>query len=209
MEALSDVVRQGKARYIGFSEWSARADRGRRRDARRRAVRLQPAAVFAALAAAGGEGHPVCAANGISQIVWSPLAQGVLSGKYRPGAPPAADTRASSDSMGGMMQNWLRPEILEAVQQLMPLAAEGRLHALAVLARLGAARTERRLGHRRRQPAGAAGGERRRVGNDDRPRPVPPSGGRGRRCRAGELRKSRKDFLFPPWGKYRRSREGG
>ena len=58
MEALSEVVRTGKARWIGFTEWSPDADRGRLRHARRRAVRLQPAAVFAALAAAGGEGHP-------------------------------------------------------------------------------------------------------------------------------------------------------
>ena len=67
---------------------------------------------------------PVSAANGVSQIVWSPLAQGVLSGKYRPGAKPPSDSRATSDSMGQMMQNWLRPEVLEAVQKLKPLAEE-------------------------------------------------------------------------------------
>ena len=67
---------------------------------------------------------PLSAANGVSQIVFSPLAQGVLSGKYTPGANPPADSRAASDSMGTMMGMWLRPEILEAVQKLKPLAAE-------------------------------------------------------------------------------------
>ena len=124
MQALSDVVRQGKARYIGFSEWS-------------------PKQIEAAFAIPGVEKFvssqpqysllwrrpedkviPISAANGISQIVWSPLAQGVLSGKYRPGAAPAADSRASSRSMGQMMQNWLRPAILEAVQRLAPLAKQ-------------------------------------------------------------------------------------
>ena len=67
---------------------------------------------------------PLSAKNGVSQIVWSPLAQGVLSGKYAPGAKPPADTRATSDTMGQMMQNWLRPEVLEAVRKLKPLAEE-------------------------------------------------------------------------------------
>ncbi len=124
MEALSEVVRQGKARYIGFSEWS-------------------PQQIEAAFALKGVERFvssqpqysllwrrpedkviPLSAANGVSQIVWSPLAQGVLSGKYAPGAATPKDSRASSDSMGQMMQNWLRPEILEAVQKLKPLAQE-------------------------------------------------------------------------------------
>jgi aryl-alcohol dehydrogenase-like predicted oxidoreductase len=124
MEALSRVVRSGKARYIGFSEWS-------------------PAQIEAAFALPGVERFvssqpqysllhrrpeekviPLSAANGVSQIVWSPLAQGVLTGKYRPGATPPADSRAVSDSMGQMMQSWLQPDILEAVQKLKPLAEE-------------------------------------------------------------------------------------
>ena len=124
MEALSDVVRQGKARYIGFSEWS-------------------PQQIEAAFALTGVEKFvssqpqysllwrrpeekviPLSAANGVSQIVWSPLAQGVLSGKYTPGAAVPKDSRANSESMGQMMQNWLRPEILEAVEKLKPLAQE-------------------------------------------------------------------------------------
>jgi aryl-alcohol dehydrogenase-like predicted oxidoreductase len=124
MEALSEVVRQGKARYIGFSEWS-------------------PQQIEAAFALPGVERFvssqpqysllwrrpeekviPLCAENGVSQIVWSPLAQGVLSGKYLPGHKPPADTRATSDSMGQMMQNWLTTPILEAVQKLKPIAKE-------------------------------------------------------------------------------------
>src|SRR6185437_5678453 len=67
---------------------------------------------------------PLCAANGVSQIVWSPLAQGVLSGKYQPGAAPPAQSRATSAQMRGAMQNWLRPDILERVQALKPIAAK-------------------------------------------------------------------------------------
>ena len=67
---------------------------------------------------------PLCARVHVSQIVWSPLAQGVLSGKYRPGAKIAKDTRAGSDSMGGFIKSWLQPSVLEAVQKLKPLARE-------------------------------------------------------------------------------------
>jgi aryl-alcohol dehydrogenase-like predicted oxidoreductase len=124
MEALTDIVQQGKVRYIGFSEWS-------------------PKNIEDALALTGVEKFvssqpqysllyrrpeakviPLCAANGISQIVWSPLAQGVLSGKYAPGAALPEATRATSDEMGKMMHNWLRPEVLETVQKLKPVAQE-------------------------------------------------------------------------------------
>jgi aryl-alcohol dehydrogenase-like predicted oxidoreductase len=67
---------------------------------------------------------PICAANGVSQIVWSPLAQGVLSGKYDPDSAPPADSRAASDSMSGAIGGWMRREVLEAVQLMKPLAAE-------------------------------------------------------------------------------------
>jgi aryl-alcohol dehydrogenase-like predicted oxidoreductase len=67
---------------------------------------------------------PLSAANGVSQIVWSPLAQGVLSGKYRPGAAPPADSRASSQEMGRMIGGWMEPQVLDAVQKLKPLAEE-------------------------------------------------------------------------------------
>jgi aryl-alcohol dehydrogenase-like predicted oxidoreductase len=124
LEALTAAVHAGKVRYLGFSEWS-------------------PKNIQAALAATGVERFvssqpqysllwrrpekeviPLCAANGISQIVWSPLAQGVLSGKYLPGAAPPSDARASSEAMSGHIKSWLRPDILEAVQTLKPLAAE-------------------------------------------------------------------------------------
>jgi aryl-alcohol dehydrogenase-like predicted oxidoreductase len=67
---------------------------------------------------------PLSAARGISQVVWSPLAQGVLTGKYLPGAKPPADSRATSDRMGQSIGSWLNPAVLEAVQKLKPLAAE-------------------------------------------------------------------------------------
>lgn len=127
MEALSAAVRSGKVRYIGFSEWPAEA-------------------IAAALEIAGVErfvsSQPqysllwrkpeeeiiaLCAANGISQIVWSPLGQGVLSGKYSPEAPPPSGSRATSEEMGGFLGRLMRPEVLEAVQDLRPIAAEAGL----------------------------------------------------------------------------------
>lgn len=67
---------------------------------------------------------PICAAHGISQIVWSPLAQGVLTGKYTPDAPPPANSRAGSEAMGGFIKRLLAPGTLAAVQRLKPIAAE-------------------------------------------------------------------------------------
>lgn len=124
MAALSDVVRAGKARYIGFSEWSAQqieaafalpgVERFVSSQPQYSLLHRQPEA----------EVFPLCARNGVSQIVWSPLAQGVLTGKYQPGAKPPGDSRAAHDRMGAMMGDLLRPGVLEAVQQLRPLAAE-------------------------------------------------------------------------------------
>ena len=70
---------------------------------------------------------PLSERNGISQIVWSPLAQGVLTGKYRPGEQPPADSRATSKAMNRFIKNWLEDEILEAVQRLRPIADEAGL----------------------------------------------------------------------------------
>ena len=67
---------------------------------------------------------PLCAERGISQIVWSPLAQGGLTGKYRPGEPPPPGTRAASPEMGGFIDRWLDDDVLEAVQALRPIADE-------------------------------------------------------------------------------------
>src|ERR1700760_2643310 len=124
MAALSDVVRQGKARYIGFSEWSPKQIRDAFAvPASERFVSSQPQ--YSLLhRRPEAEVIPLSAQNGVSQIVWSPLAQGVLSGKYAPGAKPPQDSRAASSSMGNMMQTWLRDDILEAVQKLKPIAAE-------------------------------------------------------------------------------------
>ena len=124
MNALSDVVRQGKARYIGFSEWTARQIEGAFAVAgAERFVSSQPQ--YSMLWRQPEEQViPLCAAKGISQIVWSPLAQGVLSGKYLPNAKPPTASRASSASMGQFIQSWLRPGVLDAVQALKPIANE-------------------------------------------------------------------------------------
>ena len=88
MEALTEVVDSGKARYIGFSEWTPEQIQAGLDVAGRGEVRLLAAAVQRDLARARGRGLRLCADNGISQIVWSPLAQGVLTGKYEPGEEP-------------------------------------------------------------------------------------------------------------------------
>lgn len=128
MQALSEVVRSGKVRYIGFSEWPV--DR-----------------IAAALAMPGVEKFvssqpqysllhrdperaviPLCERSGISQIVWSPLAQGVLSGKYIPGGALPPDSRAANEAISGFLNDaWLRPAVLTAVQELRPLAANAGL----------------------------------------------------------------------------------
>jgi 1-deoxyxylulose-5-phosphate synthase len=121
MEALSEVVRAGKARYIGFSEWSPKQiEAAFALSGVERFVSSQPQYSMLYRRPEAGV-IPLSAANGVSQIVWSPLAQGVLSGKYQPGATPPSDSRAASDSMGQMMSNLLQPRILEAVQKLKPV----------------------------------------------------------------------------------------
>ncbi len=127
MEALTRAVASGKVRHIGFSEWSAQNIR----DALAipnvtKFVSSQPqySMLWRQIEA---EVIPLCAANGISQIVWSPLAQGVLTGKYNPDAPPPAGSRATSDEMGGFIGRWMTKPVLEAVQTLKPLAQEAGL----------------------------------------------------------------------------------
>ncbi|MBN9569916.1 MAG: aldo/keto reductase, partial [Alphaproteobacteria bacterium] len=124
MQALSDVVRQGKARAIGFSEWSPDQIRAAFAiDGVERFVSSQPQ--YSLLwRRPEKEVIPLCRESGVSQIVWSPLGQGVLTGKYLPGAPLPADSRAKSDSMGGYMQRLTEPKVLQAVQTLKPLAQE-------------------------------------------------------------------------------------
>src|SRR5688572_18542455 len=127
MAALTDAVRSGKVRYLGFSEWPAeRIAEAIAMAGVEKFVSSQPQ--YSLLwRAPEKEVIPLCAANGISQIVWSPLAQGVLTGKYAPGAPPPSGSRATSEAMGGWMDAWLNPGLLEAVQKLKPLAAEAGL----------------------------------------------------------------------------------
>jgi aryl-alcohol dehydrogenase-like predicted oxidoreductase len=122
MEALTELVGQGKARYIGFSEWSPEQIRAALAlPGVERFVSSQPE--YSMLwRRAENEVFELCRREGIGQIVWSPLAQGALTGKYRPGSPPPADSRAASRSMGQMMGRWRDNEVLEAVQRLVPIA---------------------------------------------------------------------------------------
>ena len=122
MEALTQVVREGKARYLGFSEWPP--------DRIQAALDLPDVEKFVSSQPQYSllwreperEVIPLCAANGISQIVWSPLAQGTLTGKYKPGETPPTGTRAASQSMGWAMDRFRDDDVLEAVQRLHPIA---------------------------------------------------------------------------------------
>lgn len=124
MDALSEVVRSGKARAIGFSEWSPKNVEDAL--AVPNTVKFVSSQPQYSLVWRRPEAKviPLCAANGISQIVWSPLGQGVLTGKYKPGATPPADSRAASEAMGGFIGRLMEPALLDAVQQLKPLADE-------------------------------------------------------------------------------------
>ena len=123
MTALTEAVAAGKVRWIGFSEWSPQNIRD--------ALALVPE--FAKFVSSQPqysllwrrpekEVIPLCADNGISQIVWSPLAQGVLSGKYKAGADAPTDSRAANDKMNRMMGGWNRDNVYAAVEQMKPLA---------------------------------------------------------------------------------------
>jgi aryl-alcohol dehydrogenase-like predicted oxidoreductase len=125
LEALDEVVRAGKARYIGFSEWTADQIQASLDLSREHGwapfVSSQPQY---SLLHRGPEHDviPLSRGNGISQIVWSPLGQGVLTGKYRPGAELPEGSRATSERMGRMMGDKLQAGVLERVQRLVPVA---------------------------------------------------------------------------------------
>jgi aryl-alcohol dehydrogenase-like predicted oxidoreductase len=127
IEALQRVVADGKARYLGFSEWTAEQIEA--------AIAIAGPDLFVSSQpqysmlwrAPEDELFPLCAANDISQIVWSPLAQGVLTGKYAPGAPPPADSRAANETMGTFIAALMADPILEAVARLRPIAEEAGL----------------------------------------------------------------------------------
>jgi aryl-alcohol dehydrogenase-like predicted oxidoreductase len=128
MGALTEVVQAGKARHIGFSEWPVqRIEESLARvggsSFKARWVSSQPQ--YSMLwRAPEAEVIPLCEKKGISQIVWSPLGQGVLTGKYRPGEPPPSDSRASSESMSGFIDRLVQPAVLEAVDRLRPVAEQ-------------------------------------------------------------------------------------
>jgi len=127
MEALTRAVEIGKTRYLGFSEWPA--------DKIQAALDMTGVTKFVSSQPQYSmlwrepedEVIPLCAANGISQIVWSPLGQGVLSGKYDPDRPPPSDSRAASQEMGGFISRLMEPQVLRAVQQLKPIAEDAGL----------------------------------------------------------------------------------
>jgi 1-deoxyxylulose-5-phosphate synthase len=127
MEALTEVVRAGKVRHIGFSEWSApQIEAAVALPGVERFVSSQPQ--YSLLWRAPERAViPLCRREGISQIVWSPLGQGVLSGKYRPGQSHPADSRATSERMGWSMGRFLTDEVLAAVERLRPVAAAAGL----------------------------------------------------------------------------------
>ncbi len=136
MEAFADVVHSGKAHYIGVSEWTA--DQIRRGHALARELKIpfvsnQPQynMLWRVIEA---EVVPTSRELGIGQVVWSPIAQGALTGKYKPGQQPPAGSRATDDKGGSdMISRWLKDDVLERVQRLQPIADEAGL-SLAQLA---------------------------------------------------------------------------
>jgi aryl-alcohol dehydrogenase-like predicted oxidoreductase len=130
MQAFADIVRQGKALYIGVSEWTAnqiRDGHALAKDLGFQLISNQPqySMLWRVIEA---EVIPASEELGLSQIVWSPIAQGVLSGKYHPGKPAPEGSRAT-DSKGGsrMIERWMSNEVLTGVQQLKPIADEAGL----------------------------------------------------------------------------------
>jgi aryl-alcohol dehydrogenase-like predicted oxidoreductase len=124
MEALTEVCEAGKAREIGFSEWTVeQAQAGLDVPDTKDWVSSQPQ-YNEIWRAPEAELIPFCEEHGISQIVWSPLGQGVLTGKYKPGEPAPEDSRMASDSMNWAMDRYMADEVLEAVQKLIPVAEQ-------------------------------------------------------------------------------------
>jgi 1-deoxyxylulose-5-phosphate synthase len=122
MQALTEVVEAGKTRHIGFSEWPVeKIEESLALPGVARWVSSQPQ--YSMLwRAPEAEVIPLCEREDISQIVWSPLGQGVLTGKYPPGKQPPADSRAASDSMSDFIGQLMQDPVLEAVQRLRPVA---------------------------------------------------------------------------------------
>jgi aryl-alcohol dehydrogenase-like predicted oxidoreductase len=127
LQAFEDLIRQGKVNYIGFSEWTAGqigdALKIQKQNGFDRFVSSQPQ--YSMLwRVIESKVVPLCVQEGIGQIVWSPVAQGVLTGKYLPGKKPPAGSRATDKKSGAeMISRWMRNEVLEAVAKLKPIAA--------------------------------------------------------------------------------------
>jgi aryl-alcohol dehydrogenase-like predicted oxidoreductase len=122
MEALTEVVEAGKVREIGFSEWTVEQVRAGLEVPDTRDWASSQPQYNMIWRAPEAELIPFCAEHGISQIVWSPLAQGVLTGKYRPGEQPPSDSRGASEEMSVSIGPYLADEVLEAVERLRPVA---------------------------------------------------------------------------------------
>jgi 1-deoxyxylulose-5-phosphate synthase len=124
LRALTRAVEAGKVRWIGFSEWTApQIAAALAMSGVARFVSSQPQ--YSLLyRVPEAEVFPLCAREGIGNVVWSPLAQGILTGKYRAGKAPPPDSRAASDKMGGFIQKRLAAAVLQAVERLAPVAAD-------------------------------------------------------------------------------------
>jgi aryl-alcohol dehydrogenase-like predicted oxidoreductase len=130
IQAFADLVRMGKALYIGVSEWTAQQIQDGHDLAEQLGIHLisnqpQYSLLWRVIES---DVVPVCVSIGISQIVFSPLAQGVLTGKYRPGEQPPAGSRATDEKGGAdMIKRWMSDDVLERVQELVPIAKEAGL----------------------------------------------------------------------------------
>jgi aryl-alcohol dehydrogenase-like predicted oxidoreductase len=130
LRAFDDLVRQGKVLYIGVSEWKSEQIREAVSIARDmgfdRIISNQPqySMLYRVIES---EVVPTCEELGVSQIVWSPMAQGVLTGKYLPGGQPPAGTRAAGGEGARMIERWMRDDVLQAVQRLVPIAQDMQL----------------------------------------------------------------------------------
>lgn len=131
LSAFDDLIRQGKVMYIGFSEWRSEqigsALKIQKELGYNRFISSQPQ--YSALwRVIEKEVDPICRENGIGHIVWSPMAQGVLTGKYLPGKKAPSGSRATDKKGGaGMISRWMRDDVLSAVQNLKPIAARENL----------------------------------------------------------------------------------
>ena len=165
MQAFADLVRAGKVLYLGVSEWTADQLRDGAALAKDLGVQLisnqpQYSMLWRVIE---GEVVPASKELGISQVVWSPIAQGVLTGKYVPGQDLPAGSRATDDKGGAnMIARWMNDDVLERVQQLQADRRGGRAVDGPAGHRLGAAERQRRHGDHRRLPPRAGLRQRRR-----------------------------------------------